>query len=103
MNGKNGTLEGLRQLVRHIYVPLVIMCAILVVGIAITTTMNKAVVVGLALYPPLTTAWYYSTPDMVHGPKIREMSRTAKINTGMRIAGLLMSAAAFLHTIPTLF
>lgn len=100
---QNGTLEGLRLTARHVYVPLVIASAILVLGVAITTTTSKAVIVGLALYPPLTTAWYFSTADMVHGPKFREMRLSAKINTGLRIAGLFMSAAAFLHTIPTLF
>lgn len=103
MKEQNGTLEGLRQLIRHAYVWLVMMCVAIVIVFAVKTTLAKAIVIALAFYPPLTAAWYYSTRDTIHGQKFREMSRTGQINTALRIAGLFMSAAAFLHAVPTLF
>lgn len=103
LKDQDGKRERLRLLALRVFVPLVILSAILVAAIAITISMSKAVAVGLALYPPLTAAWYFSTPDMVHGPKFREMRRSAQINTGLRIAGLVMSAAAFFYAVPTLF
>lgn len=96
-------LEGWRKFVRHQYGWLVILCLAVLTFVAWHASFNQIIVVALALYPPLTSAWYYSTPEVVHGPRFREMNRAAQINTMLRIAGLFMSFAAFLHTIPKLF
>ena len=96
-------LEGFRKLVRHGYFWIVMLCVAIVVGFAVKTSLAKAIVIALALYPPLTSAWYYSTKDVTHGQKFRQMNRTAQINTLLRVAGLFMSAAAFLYAAPKLF
>lgn len=96
-------LEGFRKLVRHGYYWIVAFCLAIVVGFAVKTSLAQAIVIALALYPPLTAAWYYSTKDVTHGQKFRQMSRTAQINTLLRVAGLFTSAAAFLYAVPKLF
>lgn len=96
-------LEGFRKLVRHGYHWVVILCVAIVAGVAAKFGLAKAIVIALAFYPPLTAAWYYSTKDVTHGQKFKQMSRTAQINTMLRIAGLFMSAAAFLYAVPKLF
>ncbi|EMM5100309.1 hypothetical protein ACK249_003655 [Pseudomonas aeruginosa] len=96
-------LEGFRKLIRHGYLWIVVLCVAVVVGFAVKTSLAQAIVIALAFYPPLTAAWYYSTKDVTHGQKFRQMSRTAQINTLLRVAGLFMSAAAFLYAVPKLF
>jgi hypothetical protein len=96
-------LEGFRKLVRHGYHWIVVLCIAIVVGFAVKTSLAKAIVIALAFYPLLTAGWYYTTKDVTHGPKFKQMSRTAQINTLFRVAGLLMSAAAFLYAVPKLF
>jgi hypothetical protein len=103
VSDKNGTCEGIRLFLRHLYWWLVLASVIIVPLIGYAFGLHKAAVVGLAFYAPLTTAWFYSTTDMVHGPGFSKLSVTAKINTVLRLAGLLMSGAAFYYTVPTLF
>ncbi|HHQ2714355.1 TPA: hypothetical protein ACSPMB_000184 [Pseudomonas aeruginosa] len=96
-------LEGFRKLVRRSYLWIVVLCVAIVVGVAVKTSLAKAIVIALAFYPLLTAGWYYTTKDVTHGPKFKQMSRTAQINTLLRVAGLFMSAAAFLYAVPKLF
>ncbi|MBC8785608.1 hypothetical protein A7D21_28230 [Pseudomonas sp. AP19] len=96
-------LEGWRKLVRHYYGLIVILCLAILTIIGVYAKFNQFTVVALAMYPPLTSAWYYSTPEVVHGPSFRKMNRAAQINTMLRIAGLFMSAAAFINITPKLF
>jgi hypothetical protein len=96
-------LEGFRKLVRHGYYWIVLFCVAIVVVVAVNTRLATAFTVGLGFYAPLTAAWYYTTKDVVHGQNFKQMSRTAQINTMLRIAGLFMSAAAFLYAVPKLF
>lgn len=100
---QDDNLEGFRKLVRHGFVWIVAFCVALVAVIAAFTTLAKSIVVALAFYPLLTATWYYTTQDTVHGPKFRQMNRTAQVNTMFRVAGLFMSAMAFLYAVPTLF
>ncbi|HCF9660085.1 TPA: hypothetical protein NI776_001812 [Pseudomonas aeruginosa] len=96
-------LEGFRKLVRHGYLWIVVLCVAVVVGFAVKTSLAQAIVIALAFYPLLTAGWYYTTKDVTHGPKFKQMSRTAQINTLFRVAGLFMSAAAFFYAVPKLF
>ena len=102
-NKQDDDLEGFRKLVRHGYLWIVVLCVAIVVGFAVKTSLAKAIVIALAFYPLLTAGWYYTTKDVTHGPKFKQMSRTAQINTLFRVAGLFMSAAAFLYAVPKLF
>lgn len=100
---QDDNLEGFRKLIRHNYIRAVVLSVAIVVGFAVKTSLAQAIVIALALYPPLTAGWYFSTRDVTHGPRFRQMSRTAQINTLLRVAGLFMSAAAFLYAVPKLF
>ncbi|ELG7182112.1 TPA: hypothetical protein ACGW3N_000409 [Pseudomonas aeruginosa] len=102
-NKQDDDLEGFRKLVRHGYLWIVVLCVAIVVGFAVKTSLAKAIVIALAFYPLLTAGWYYTTKDVTHGPKFKQMSRTAQINTLFRVAGLFMSAAAFFYAVPKLF
>lgn len=100
---KNGTLEGLRLLETHILPWAIVLCLAVLVYVGLKYDLDKAVKVGLVMYTLLTTAWFYSTEDTVHGPKFRDMTRTAKINTGLRLFGLCLSVAAITYALPTMF
>ncbi|QCI13078.1 hypothetical protein E6B08_17625 [Pseudomonas putida] len=100
---ENGTFEGIRSLVRHMFPWAIALCLAALVYIAFKHDLDKATKLGLVMFTLLTTVWFYSTKDTVHGPKFRNMTRTAKINTVLRLFGLCMSVAAISYVLPTLF
>lgn len=103
MKNQGVNIEKLRKLVMRSYIFALFLCVAIVAVIAVTFSLYKAIVVALAFYPGLTAAWFFSTQDIVHGQKFREMSRTGQINTVLRVAGIVMSVAAFAYALPTLF
>ena len=99
----NPPYDGSRRLVRHFFYYAAAAAVVAVIGIWTAYSFETAIVVALALYPPVTTAWYYSTAEAVSAPGFSKMTRTAKINFVLRFSGLLMSAAWFLHKVSKLF
>lgn len=99
----NDKLEGLRQLVRHYYFPILISGIAVVALVAAFTTVAQAIVVALALFPVATAGWYFSSPEIVHGLKFSEKSKTEQVNTMFTVAGFILSTVAFLYAVPTLF
>lgn len=100
---ENGTFEGIRSLVRHMFPWAIALCLAALVYVAFKHDLDKATKLGLVMFTLLTTAWFYSTKDTVHGPKFRNMTRTVKINTVLRLFGLCMSVVAITYVLPNLF
>jgi hypothetical protein len=100
---EKGTFDGIRSLARHYFPWAIALCLAALAYIAFKHGLDKTSKVGLVMFTLLTTAWFYSTEDTVQGPKFRNMTRTAKINTVLRLFGVCMSVTAITYVLPTLF
>lgn len=103
MTDSRNSVEGGRMLVRHFFAWVLVIYASIVGWVYASFSPVDAFTIGLALYPFVTTGWYFSTKDTVHRLRLKEMTRTEKLNIILLLLGLFMSAGLINHTYPNFF